>query len=545
MLILTILMVLGIPARTAAGGTLHIDMADGLGAATHRYSGFLYSWWTGKAPPAWGLKDLKPQTWRVGYWGTWDSEYPSMVGAGVQQVQIIVSDAYRNRGATLINGHSHDPSWESKSFVDIAAEIAAMVKSKGWSRAAFDIENEPDVFRADDWSAGPPAWYRDEYLPSVRKIREILPGAVIVGPSYFSYKEGNLRKFLAQARADGVLPSIFSFHFLEWNPRILQKTADAARAMMAGLGLDLPISINEVFEPGHCGFVQEAVLYLAQAERARLDSMMHASWDDMGDGSTGDNPCFDCLLTIPGQQTRPAYFVYAFYASMSGKMVGLTPADSGSGASGFDGLASSDPASKTARVLFGGDSGSARLVFSNLGSASYLGDAVHVRVDTVSSGGNGHAPISGPGKQFEGDLPVASNALTVDLDNLAPDAAYLVTLTPVNAPPPSTIPDPGTNEPSVNGGSTAPPSPSPSTPTEGNAVPANNAAGDSPRDTAQPAPPEASGQAAGPADADLRFVGGCAQAPAGSPPSDPLCAALALIALVWTARRRRRRKPGG
>ena len=421
------------PAGAGADdSTLQVDFSRDQGPADHRYSGFLYSWWNGRTPPDWSLTDLLPQYWRVGYWGTWDAQYQNMVDAGVQQIQVIVSDAYRNRGDTVVGGYAHQPNWESRSFADIAEEIAILARDNGWDRLAFDIENEPDVFRANDWVSGPPDWYLNEWVPSVRRIRAVLPSAVIVGPSFYQYNEYTMGRFLARSKVDGVEPNVLSWHFLESSPRDLAANIAAARILMEEVGLDLPVSINEYVQINHCGNVDEPVLYLAQAARGGAESIMHSSWDDMGDGSTGDAPCFDCLLTIPDQGTRAVYHVYKFYSSMRGRMMGVTPADGGSGQGNFDGVASSDPTSRTARVLFAGGSGTLNLQFLNVSdSAAYLGSRVQAEVSSVATG-DGRSVVDAPTLLTQGVHNVVDNRLSVTLEGLGTDQAYLVTLTPAS-----------------------------------------------------------------------------------------------------------------
>ena len=60
-----------------------VNCASDQGPFLRRGQGYLYSWWHTRESPMHGNLELKPNSWRIGYWGTWDYEYQPMVDQGV------------------------------------------------------------------------------------------------------------------------------------------------------------------------------------------------------------------------------------------------------------------------------------------------------------------------------------------------------------------------------------------------------------------------------------------------------------------------------
>ena len=58
-----------------------VNCASDQGPLLRRGQGYLYSWWHTRESPMHGNLELKPNSWRIGYWGTWDYEYQPMVDA--------------------------------------------------------------------------------------------------------------------------------------------------------------------------------------------------------------------------------------------------------------------------------------------------------------------------------------------------------------------------------------------------------------------------------------------------------------------------------
>jgi hypothetical protein len=93
---------------SARAQSLTVDFANDRGPVTRPMQGYLYSWWHTRESPRAGNLELKPNSWRLGYWGSWDYEYQPMVDQGVEHLQVILTDAFRNHAHTTVGGYSHD-----------------------------------------------------------------------------------------------------------------------------------------------------------------------------------------------------------------------------------------------------------------------------------------------------------------------------------------------------------------------------------------------------------------------------------------------------
>ncbi len=415
--------------RTGAAQSLSVDFANDRGPVTHPGSGWLYSWWHTRESPAHANLELKPTSWRIGYWGTWDYEYQPMLDQGVTHIQVLLTDAFRNRAHGTVGGFSHDYTWQGKSYVQTVESTVQLVNQRGWNHVAFDLINEPDAFGID----GVGDWYADAWVPAFRKIRELRPQAEIVGPGFFSANLSHLRTFLAKARADNVVPDIVSQHLLDnQNADVVESYNNQIRAMLTEYGLaQRPLSFNEYINPGHISFVEDVVNALAQGERVGIQSMMHSSWDDSGElppwNSTGDAACFDGIMSIPAQRERACYWVYKFYGDMAGRNVHT----SGS-AAGWEGVASLESGTPVARVLLGGKNAgtSVTLALNNIPAA--FGSSVNVRVERVNS--NGNDLTAAPTLHAQADVAVSGGSASIPLSGFPGRTALMVTIRPAGLP---------------------------------------------------------------------------------------------------------------
>jgi hypothetical protein len=77
---------------------LTVNFASDQGPVLRRGQGYLSSWWHTRESPRHGNLELKPTSWRIGYWGTWDCDYQPMVDQGVNHIQVILTDAEAREG---------------------------------------------------------------------------------------------------------------------------------------------------------------------------------------------------------------------------------------------------------------------------------------------------------------------------------------------------------------------------------------------------------------------------------------------------------------
>lgn len=415
-----------VSATSATAQSVTVNFNDDQGPFLRRAQGYLYSWWHGRESPQHGNLELKPNSWRIGYWGTWDYEYQPMQDQGVEHIQVILTDVYRNRAHTTVGGFSHDLTWQGKSYIQTVESTVQLVNERGWKNVAFDLINEPDAFGID----GVGDWYAEAWVPAFRRIREMRPQAKIVGPGFFSANLAHLDTFLQKAKRDNVMPDILSQHLLDNQRRdVVEYYTNQIKAMLARYGLaERPISYNEYINPGHIGFVENVVDAICQAERNKLDSLMHSSWDDSGElppwNSTGDAACFDGIMSIPQQRERACYWTYKFYGDMSGRHLGTTRSSS----SGWDGVAAYDPAGPVLRVMLGGDgqSGNVTLNLSNVPAA--MGATLAAHAERVVS--NGNDLTAAPTVHADLTSAVTGGAASFAFTGIPARAATMVTIRP-------------------------------------------------------------------------------------------------------------------
>src|SRR5581483_651538 len=191
-----------------------------------------------------------------------------------------------------------------------------------------------------------------------------------------------------------------------------------------------PIAIEEYAAPAQVGVPGALVGYIAQFERLGIHDAELAFWNQSG--ALGD------LLTGKGGSPNAAYWLYTWYAAMSGNMVVTTPPAQ----TGIDGFASVPPGNNQASVVVGGCSGSCAVTINGLGSLN-LGSTVNVKVEQTVSLGRTVAS-SGPSTVSTTTYTPSNGSITVPV-TMATNNAYRITVTPGSgsqSPPASPSPSP-------------------------------------------------------------------------------------------------------
>ena len=141
----------------------------------------------------------------------------------------------------------------------------------------WDIYNEPDL-------AALPMNDNDRLKEGWRlayhRIKQRLPGAVIVGPSVSRYRL--LKPFLEWSQAQDVFPDVVAYHEYGDPSEAFTYISDL-RAYLEQHGLDCPISVNEILGQESwtkSGYTAEVI---AAYERADIQSAMRSCWLDPQD----------------------------------------------------------------------------------------------------------------------------------------------------------------------------------------------------------------------------------------------------------------------
>jgi hypothetical protein len=381
---------------------------------------------------------LRPQQWRVSW--PWHGGTEATLAAGHDAtITEILSDgwsAFTNagQGAAL-------PWADWTAYRNFVTFVVTALKSLGTPVTYWEIHNEP----------GDTGYYVGGAVPTVDQlltqyqvaheaIKSVDPSAKVVAPTLIGWLDDpdampghlDMRTFLDFAVLNDLPFDAISFHDNNYEPRPgeyapngwgmapeeVQRSVARARELLAerpSLG-DPVILVNEYGDPWTIRLPGWDAGRIAALERADVDEANRTCW-----WGTCVDGYLNGLLNSDGHTTMPAYWIYAFYASMVGERVPVTT--SFSEVSGF---ATVD--NDTVRVLVGrhrgcapaiqpqictfqpavtpGDvtvtvrvpfSGSARVTIASVpASAGPLPAPVNETTQTVTPDGNGNAAITLP-----------------------------------------------------------------------------------------------------------------------------------------------------
>ncbi|HIZ34441.1 MAG TPA: RICIN domain-containing protein [Candidatus Ruania gallistercoris] len=377
-----------VPATTAGAepgpeATLLVSADEPFREVTHLATGSLYGIADEGVPADELIAPIDPHT------------FVQMPPHGTQQPTGDVLDVWRTaarhdagivvRIVDYYPGWPYQFSWENtedrKAWEDVIRDVVADVEASGATNiVAWAPWNESDQTWLEENGTFEELW---EF--SYNLLRELLgPDAVIQGPS-FSDNITDMRQFLEFAKATDTVPDVLEWHELIRDDKI-QGDVQQVRAILDDLGLgDLPIDIAEYGHPQEVGIPGALVGYIAKFERFGIDRAELAFWNQSG--TLGD------LLVERGGAPNGAYWLYTWYADMTGQMVTTTPP---SNESPLDGAASVNDARDEVQVITGGNSGQTTVRVEGL-EALDLGDEVSVEVQVSPSYGRTtptEAPIS-------------------------------------------------------------------------------------------------------------------------------------------------------
>jgi hypothetical protein len=386
-----------------------------------RCSGFLLSF-SASQPADDLIKPLRPRLLRTRA-VPWDPGSNETGLAGAKRMadmgatlELIVSDDY------VVDRQMHGKPPYPVDFAALDQTIAQLVLQARQSglKAQWDIWNEPDGI----WQAKPEEFHA-VWLRAYRRLRQLDPQAVIVGPSTIHYHAA--LDFLAWAHANNVMPDAISWHENDDHPEALPAHVAAIRKRLVEQNSQiLPVVCNEILGPSQQNDSGLLICYFAALERAGVQGACHACWAD-ADGKTanGFNQSLDGILT-PNHLPRATWWAYRYYAELQGRSLKLRAA------SHVDGVAAVDWTGRTLHILLGsnGSPQASKLVVQLLGLPASLGAAAPARVHVVTR----KIPASGwqalPDTLEEPATDsLVSAATSVVLPALRPAESYYLTIT--------------------------------------------------------------------------------------------------------------------
>ncbi len=272
-------------------------------------------------------------------------------------------------------GWPYQFSWENtedrKAWEDVVRDVVADIEEAGVTNVvAYAPWNESDHTWLEENGSFEELW---EFTYNLLR-EELGPDVPIQGPS-FSDNISDMRQFLEFAKETNTVPDVLEWHELIRSSKI-QGDVESVRAMLDELDLpDLPIDIAEYASPQEVGLPGPLVGYISKFERFGIDRAELAFWNQSG--TLGD------LLVERGGAPNGAYWLYTWYADMSGDMVTTIPP---SNESPLDGAASVNDAKDEVRVIAGGTSGPTSIVVNGLDELA-LGEDVNVKLEVTPSYG--------------------------------------------------------------------------------------------------------------------------------------------------------------
>lgn len=273
-----------------------------------------------------------------------------------------------DRLSDIYAGWPYQFSWST--WPDLVKQQVQEVQASGITNlASYALWNESD----NTWLAAN-GTFEDFWTKTYREVRSLAPSVPIQGPS-FSDNISDMRNFLQNAVATDTVPDILAWHELESSTKIAGDVA-TVEGIEKSLGIaPRPIAIEEYAAPAQVGIPGDLVGYIAKFERLGVDNAELAFWNQSG--ALGD------LLTGRGGSPNGAYWLYTWYAGMSGNMVTTAPP---SNTSLLDAAASVTRDGRRLDVITGGGSGQTAVTIDGLNKL-HLGDKVQVKLEYTPSYG--------------------------------------------------------------------------------------------------------------------------------------------------------------
>jgi hypothetical protein len=400
----------------SASTTLVVNANQVLRPVTHVATGSLYGLANATQPSDARVQAIKPNT------------FVQMPSGGHQQPDgdiLVVAPTAARAGAKLVNrlsdyyaGWPYQFSWSTWTpFIN--SQIAAMKASPYYSSiSAYEPWNESD----NTWLTAN-GTYEAFWTTTFRQIRSLDATKPIQGPS-FSDNISDMRNFLQNAVATNTVPDILSWHELSTSSKIAGDVATVT-SIEQQLGISpRPIAIEEYAAPSEVGLPGPLVGYISKFERLGIHDAELAFWNQSG--ALGD------LLTSKGGSPNAAYWLYTWYAAMTGNMVVTTPPAQ----TGIDGFASVPSGNNQVSVVVGNCSGSCAVTVNGLNSLN-LGSAVSVKVEQTASLGRTVAS-SGPSTISTMTYTPSNGSISVPI-TMATNNAYRITITPGSGGTPSSL----------------------------------------------------------------------------------------------------------
>jgi hypothetical protein len=339
------------------------------------------------------------------------------------QYQVILSDVYGADGSQPSGTTYPCASGNCSNWVSFLQDVVGAIQASGL-KVAYDVWNEPD--QSTFWQPGMNSTqYFQMWDTAVSEIRQLAPGAVIVGPSLSAdpaQNSGEWQTWLAHVKSAGTLPTEISNH-LERNGDDPVAVAQSINSDLSADGISsIPLSANEWLPEGQQTAGQSA-WYLARFAQSGYANAMRGNWQ--------------CCLTPNlggiivsngngGYSYTGQWWTMRTYADLTGSLV------STSGEVGTTAITASEDSSKRRAVAVVGDengyTGAASVTFSGLSSVPWLANAGNVNVTVYRI--PDQSPLNSPQVVTSEIVSTSGGSITVPLTFQATHDAFAIYLTP-------------------------------------------------------------------------------------------------------------------
>ena len=407
---------LALPSAVLAATSLSVSLGDSIRPVTHVASGSLYGFT--ETLPSNVDADVAPLNPNVFL-------APARSGSGRQQGiggAFLISPRLKNTAAKVqIRLADILPGWPYKyqNWDHWKKEVTSVINDKKSSAVqnfdGYEIWNEPN----DTWK-GSDNFERDMWKPTYDLIRQLDPGAKIIGPSYSYYNSTRMENFLKYCVQNNCLPDVISWH--QWGSEGFVGALENLRSLEKKYGISpRAISINEYSHGKHEleGCPGVSVPFISKFERHGVESAMISWWFVPLPGRLGS------LLTAQNQRGG-GWHLYKWYGDMAGYMAKVTPPNDKS--DGVDGFAAVDSKKKVASIVVGGNTlGAVDVKIDKI--PAFLGSKVNVDVEYVTWEDKDKAvPSTTPESSKE--YTVVNGSITVPLNIKNVYYGYRIYMTP-------------------------------------------------------------------------------------------------------------------
>ncbi|WP_402463994.1 LamG-like jellyroll fold domain-containing protein [Isoptericola aurantiacus] len=333
------------------------------------------------------------------------------------------------------------PQEKLDTFVEkIATQVDQVLRmpQEYQDNVVFVPFNEPEgnMFGTGEWSYDGTSWLDDptDYFAAWDRVNAVIkdrmPDARIAGPNT-SILYDQVKGFMEHTVEAGTVPEVVTWHELSHPQAIRESVAtyrDWEADVFAGTeheGTELPININEYAFNYHTSVPGQMIQWISAIEDSKVDADI-AYWNI--DGNLSDS-------AVESNRGNGQWWLYNAYSRMTGHTVEVTPPYPGQNYS-LQGVATLDEQQRQARVILGGQDGTAPVDLVNVPS-DVFGDQVRVTAREIPWTGQ-LGDSAQPRHLADLVVPVDDGTATVTFDGsqlpeLDESSAYELIITPVGA----------------------------------------------------------------------------------------------------------------